>query len=129
MKITLAVFILFFLNSVLNAQQDSYGPHEGRLKKSNNYQIELVGCNNYLEFYLFDADTRAIDNSAIIGNVIFIYDGKSSLNKPLVHYGIDGYTAEIPSNTFLYCKPSFNVNGVIVTAKFENECQINANKK
>ena len=128
MKITITVFILLLFNSTLNAQQDDYGPHKGRLKKSGNYRIELIGCNNYLEFYLFDVDTQAIDNSSIIGNVIFIYDAKSSLNKPLMHYGIDGFTVQIPTNTFLYCKPSFNVNGVIVTAKFENDCQINANK-
>jgi hypothetical protein len=127
MKTTILIFVLFLFNSVLNAQ-DGYGPHRGRLKKSGNYQIELVGCANYLEVYLFDTDTQVIDNSSIIGNIIFIYDSKSSLSKPLVHYGLDGFTAQMPTNTFLYCKPSFNINGIIITAKFENECQINASK-
>ncbi|HXD93354.1 MAG TPA: hypothetical protein VNX01_09080 [Bacteroidia bacterium] len=128
MKTTILIFVLCLFNSTLNAQQDGYGPHKGRLKKSGNYQIELVGCINYLEVYLFDTDTQVIDNSSIIGNIVFIYDSKSSLSKPLVHYGLDGFTAQMPTNTFQYCKPSFNINGIIITAKFENECQINASK-
>jgi hypothetical protein len=36
---------------------------------------------------------------------------------------MDGFTAKITGNTFIYSKPSLDINGTfMVTEKFENEC-------
>ena len=118
-----------FSVQLANAQQSGIGPHGGRLKTVGNYKIELFGCDDHIEVYLFDRDTNAISNNNVSGNVEFFYNGQATLSRPLVHYGMDGFTAKIPVNTFLYSKPTFNMDeGVIVTEKFENECLINANK-
>lgn len=120
---------LVFVTQLLMAQQNGLGPHGGRLKSAGMYKIEIFGCDNYLEVYLFDVDTNAINNSNISGMVEFFYSGQAALISPLIRYGMDGFTAKIPVNTFLYCKPSFNINGeFIVTEKFENECLMNTGR-
>ena len=116
--VMLAVLFLY-----VEAQQSGFGPHGGRLKRTGNYQIELFGCDNYLEVYLFDRDTNAINNNDIKGTVVFYYSGEASLSSTLIRYGMDGFTAKIPTDTFLYCKPSFDIKGeYIISDKFENEC-------
>lgn len=123
------LILLILVTGVLKAQQDGLGPHGGRLKTVGNYKIELFGCDDYLEVYLFDGALNAINNNNLSGTVEFFYTGKATLSSPLVHYGMDGFTAKIPANTFLYSKPSFNMNGMfIVTEKFENECLMSAGK-
>lgn len=117
------ILSLFIVARFLHAQDNNLGPHGGRLKMVGDYKIELFGCDNYVEVYLFDRDTNAINNKDIIGSVSFYYKGDASLNSPLTRYGMDGFTARIPNNTFLYCKPSFDLNReFIITEKFENEC-------
>jgi len=51
-----------------------FGSDGGRLKKVGNYQIELFGCDDYIEVYLFDGDTNAVQNKDINGNVEFYYN-------------------------------------------------------
>lgn len=122
--------MLAFSVQVANAQQSGIGPHGGRLKPVGNYKIELFGCDDHIEVYLFDRDTNAISNNNITGAVEFFFSGQATLSSPLTHYGMDGFTAKIPSNTFLYSKPTFNMDGeTIITQKFENECLISADKK
>ena len=127
-KFIVFTLVLLSFTSLLKAQQKGFGPHGGRLKTVGGYKIELLGCDNYLEVYLFDKDTNAIDSKNINGNVEFFYTAQATLSSPLVQYGMDGFTAKISVNTFLYSQPSLNINGVIVTEKFENECLMNASK-
>lgn len=123
MKSIILLFALFLSLQPIKAQQSTLGPHGGRLKTAGNYKIELFGCDNYLEIYLFDRDSNTINNTGITGTIEFYYTGEATLSSTLVHYGMDGFTAKIPNNTFLYSKPSFNINGqFVLTEKFENEC-------
>ena len=123
LKIIFFATALCLLTQKLNAQQKGFGPHGGRLKTVGNYQIELFGCDDYIEVYLFDADTNADDNNDINGNVEFYYNQQSTLISMLARYGMDGFTSKIPINTFLYCKPALDIGGhIIVTERFENEC-------
>ena len=122
------VLIMFFFAAGLEAQS-GFGPHGGRLKTVDAYKIEVSGCDNYVEIYLFDSDTNAINNDHISGQVEFVYANEAVLISPLIHYGMDGFTAKIPKDTFLYSKPSLTVNGTfIVTEKFENECLMSADR-
>jgi len=128
-KKTVGIIFLIFFTQAFRAQQNGLGPHGGRLKSVGNYKLEVFGCDNYLEIYLYDRDTSAISNNDIVGNVEFYYNGSATLTSLLTKYGIDGFTAEIPVNTFIYSKPALDINGeIIVTEKFENECLLNAGK-
>jgi hypothetical protein len=125
---SISIALVFFVQ-VMQARQNGFGPHGGRLKTVGNYKIELFGCGNYLEIYLFDSDTDAINNNDITGNIEFFYANQTTLSSPLVRYGMDGFTAKIPVNAFSYSKPSFEDKGIfIVTEKFDNECIMNAGK-
>jgi hypothetical protein len=116
-------FLAFSLTA--SAQKDTLiGPHQGRLFKSGAYRLEVLGCNDYLEIYLYDSDREAILNYGIHGNVEFYYKGETYLNAPVVCYGEDGFTAKIASPDFLYAKVSLVVYGNFVYVKFENECSI-----
>jgi len=127
--ITKIITLLTFCTQIASAQQSSLGPHSGRLKTVGNYKIELFGCDDHIEVYLFDRDTNAISNNNVTGLVEFFFNGQETLSYPLVHYGMDGFTAKIPANTFLYSKPILNITGgAIVTEKFENECLMSAGK-
>ena len=123
MKTTILISILFLFALTANAQQSGLGPHGGRLKTEGNYKIELFGCENYLEVYIFDIDTEAVNNANIKGNVEFFYRDQATLSYPLVKYGMDGFTVKIPITTFFQCRVSLDINSeFIVTEKFDNEC-------
>ena len=125
MKICKLLFLLLAicLSQLVKAQQKGFGPHGGRLKNAGNYKIELFGCDDHLEIYLFDRDTNAINNNGITGTVEFYFSGSATLVSTLIHYGVDGFTAKIPAMTFIYSKPILNINRTfIVTEKFDNEC-------
>ena len=127
--VTKMIIMLVCFTQSANAQQNGIGPHGGRLKSIDNCKIELFGCDDHIEVYLFDRDTNAISNNNVTGAVEFFYSGQATLSCPLTRYGMDGFTAKIPANTFLYSKPMFNLDGgAIVTTKFENECLISAGK-
>ena len=123
MKRTYLGLILTLLFSLSFAQQSNLGPHGGRIKTAGKYKVELLGCDNYLEVYLYDADTNAVNNKEVTGSIEFYYNSEASLNSTLVRYGMDGFTARIPNNTFFYSKVTFDINGLLlVTEKFDNEC-------
>jgi hypothetical protein len=108
---------------VAQAQKTGFGSHGGRLKTTGNYKVELFGCDDHVEIYLFDRDTNAINNNDITGSVEFFFNGSATLVSTMARYGVDGFTAKIPSINFMYSKPSFNVHATfIVTEKFDNEC-------
>ncbi len=121
-KVIFLLIILTYAQSMV-AQQKGFGPHGGRLKSAGNYKIELFGCDDHLEIYLFDRDTNAINNNGIIGTVEFYFNGSTTLISTIARYGVDGFTARIPSMNFMYSKPALDINGTfIVTQKFDNEC-------
>ncbi|HWY37211.1 MAG TPA: hypothetical protein VNY73_01535 [Bacteroidia bacterium] len=113
--------ILFTLSSY--SQQDSaIGPHQGHLVRAGEYHIELLGCNDYMEIYVFDKDMGPIHNYGMTGDVKFYYTGETYLSSPLSYYGNDGFTAKIASTNFIYCRVSLDVFGKFINAKYENEC-------
>src|ERR1700758_3099831 len=98
-KQIITITFLFFLAQLLRAQQgNGLGPHGGMMKSIGDYKMEVLGCDDYLEVYLYDRDTNAVNNSKIVGNVEFYYNESAALVSSLVKYGIDGFTAKIPVN-------------------------------
>jgi hypothetical protein len=128
-RVIKTIIMLIFFIQTANAQQNGVGPHGDRLKTVGNYKIELFGCDDHVEVYLFDRDTNAISNNNISGTVEFFYSGQATQSTSLTRYGMDGFAAKIPANTFLYSKPILIVDGgATVTGKFDNECLMSAGK-
>ena len=77
MKTIVFIVALLFSLQVASAQQNGFGPHGGRLKTVGNYKLELFGCDDHIEVYLFDSDTNAINNKDISGTVEFFFNGSA----------------------------------------------------
>ncbi|MGZ3862184.1 MAG: hypothetical protein ACXVPN_11720 [Bacteroidia bacterium] len=105
-----------------NAQQDSlYGPHGGRIKQSQGYYLETLGCDNFMELYLYNQEMQPVFNSGISGTVKFYYDKKAPVYA-LQKYGIDGFTCKIESPDFFNYEVTMNLlDRLIITATY-NEC-------
>lgn len=119
--------ILFFLLLTLQlgvfAQVDTLrGPHGGRIHSYMDYRIEMVGCNDYLEIYLYNKVMDPLNNYGVLGDVKFYYPNEVYSSSPLVPYGADGFTAKIPSPIYYNSRVTMNFAGQALTAKFDNVC-------
>jgi len=121
---TLLISLFFLLVGLeIKAQDTLTGPHGGRMKITQGYRIEALGCDNYLEIYLFNEASEPIFNNGISGEVKFFYE-KKSLRSPLVKYGIDGFTGKIVSPDFSHYEITMNLlDKIIISASF-NECVV-----
>ena len=123
MKIILIALTFLSFNTQAQVQDTLTGPHGGRIKITQGYRIETVGCDNYLEVYLFNEDSDPIFNNGISGDVKFFYDKKTS-SASLKAYGIDGFTCRIESAEFSHYVVTMNLlDRMIISASF-NECVI-----
>jgi hypothetical protein len=97
------------------------GPHDGTMKRTGSYYIEMK--NGYSGFYtfLFDKKRKPVDNTEIACRVKFEFWDETTLNLQLKPYGKDGFSTESPAPEFYSCKIYFNVSGKQVSAEFENE--------
>ena len=121
-KILLIVLSLLFMTIQGKSQEKLTGPHGGRIKIDQGYKIETLGCENYLEIYLFNEVTEPIFNNGITGKVKFFYEGAKTTSEPIVKYGIDGFISPIKSADFFHYEVTLNIlERITVFADF-NEC-------
>ena len=122
-KTLITSLLILFICTEIKAQEAITGPHGGRMKVAHGYKIESLGCDNYIEIYLFNEETDPIFNNGVTGDVKFFYDNKT-INTPLTKYGIDGFSAKISSPDFSHYKVTLNLNdNKIISADF-NECVV-----
>lgn len=123
MKALLFSLLLFLAALPAFAQPDTtIGPHNGRVYSYTNYRIEAVGCNEFLEIYIYNKFMEPLNNFGAGGDIKFYYQNQTFISSPLTPYGSDGFTAKIPSNDFSYARLTLTIDGQPVTAKFGNEC-------
>jgi len=110
--------------SHMEAQTRLVGPHQGTLKAAGKYMIELFGCSDHMEIYVFTKDLQATSNVGITGEVQF-FDGKNTVVAQLVLYGRDGFAAKLPTTEFDSCSVGISMPDGRITAEFPSECPIN----
>ena len=121
MKNIISILFVLFISLSASAQDTLIGPHGGRIKIAQGYQIEALRCDNYIEIYLFNEVSDPIFNSEITGSVKFFYKDKA-VNTPLLKYGLDGFSGKITSPEFSHYVVTMNLmDRIIISAKF-NEC-------
>lgn len=108
----------------MKGQETKRGPHGGTLVPAGEYQVESLGCDEYLEIYIFDKYSDPLLNYGTSGEVKFFKGDNAATGVPLVLYGNDGFTAKFPDYTFSTYKVTLNIKGVTVTAKFNNSCSM-----
>ena len=126
MKIFLTIILAL---SICNANaQDTIsnisGPHGGRIKTIQNYNIEVLGTYHRVITYLFDKDLKPISNKGINGNILFFYADNASLNIKLKPYEINGFFAEISATDYYYCVVNLSIYGKTISSKFDNLSQL-----
>ncbi len=119
------LIILFFLiASLIQAQDTLRGPHKGVVAIAGDYRIESMGCNEYLEIYLYDKFMEPMLNSQMMGDVKYYKQNEVSTTAKLTAYANDGFTAKFPEYSFTEYKVTIVVQGVPYSAKFKNTCKI-----
>jgi hypothetical protein len=123
MKAILISYFLLFALTQTKAQEVLTGVHGGRIKIIEGYKIETLGCDNYLEIYLYNEASEPLFNNGISGSVKFFYENKN-LTYSVQPYGIDGFTCKIVSSDFSHYEVSLDLlNKLHLSASF-NECII-----
>jgi hypothetical protein len=123
MKTIFTSFLILFLCLETNAQEVLTGPHAGRMKIAQGYRIEALGCDNYMEVYLYNEANEPIFNNGISGEVSFFLE-KKTVKETLVAYGIDGFTCKITSPDFSHYIVTLDLlDKLIISASF-NECVV-----
>lgn len=118
------VGLLLTASSVVLAQEFERGPHNGFVATAGEYKIEALGCDEYLEVYLFDRWMSPLLNYGVSGEVQYLKPDGSGTAEKLVLYGNDGFTAKFPEYYFSSFKIVIAIKGVYVTARFKNECVV-----
>ena len=105
----------------LSTYQATTGPHGGKLKRAENYLIELKMFNADLYTYLLDQKLMPVGNKGISCEIKFFTPDSAYVNTVLKPFREDGFILE--SNTIVYqsCKVIFKVPGKSVSANFDNE--------
>lgn len=117
--------ILFFLSTdFIEAQDTLHGPHKGVIAVAGDYRIEAMGCNEYLEVYLYDKFMEPMLNYGMSGDVKYYKQTDVGTSEKLVYYANDGFTAKFPEYNFSYFKVTIFIKGAPFSAKFKNECLI-----
>jgi len=71
---------------------------------------------------------QPIHNYGVVGDVKFFLPDEVYSSVPLAYYGMDGFTAKIPSNDFFYYRITANISGQPISAKFNNECSMSVQR-
>lgn len=124
MKKAVLSIVLAVLAITAVSQELIRGPHGGSVAIIGEYRLEALGCDEYLEIYLYDKYMSPMLNYGSGGDVQFFKSDNVSTSEKLVLYGTDGFTAHFPEYYFQQFKVNIKVNGVIYTARFKNECVV-----
>jgi hypothetical protein len=118
------VCLLFCFSMGVRAQQNPLGPHRGTAVLSGKYYIEMLGCLDHLEVYVFDKQWESLSNVGLTGDVEFFGGAKTEL-ATLVCYGRDGFIARLPEGNFESFSVAVNLTEGRIKAEFMNECPLN----
>jgi len=121
-RIFITLTLLFGIG--VAAQTGKRGPHNGPVAVAGDYRIETIGCDEYLEIYLYDKFMGPLLNYGITGDVKFFKNDNAGIGAPIVLYGNDGFTAKFPEYYFSYYKVTVNIKDLTISARFNNECTI-----
>lgn len=122
-KLLLSVLILtgIILAYSFNTKQGTTGPHGGRLRQAEKYNIEMKVVHPNLYIYLLDQKLQPISNKGVSCEAkLFFYDN-TSVDVPLKPFGEDGFIMESGITDFHSCRITYNLYGKILSTRFENE--------
>jgi hypothetical protein len=125
MRPHLLFILLFFVTVGLvgHVITRNQGPHNGVVKRVDNYCIELKNVERKLFAYLLDAKLKAIPVKDITAEALFSFPDSTSMSISLKQDVDNAFTCEAPSD-FYACKISFNRQGKMISAIFSNTIRV-----
>jgi|ERR1035437_6922964 len=117
------------LNLLLtNKSQVTIGPHGGKVKKTENFNIEKIQSHENLYVFLLDNNFKPMSNKGITGEIRFYFLDKTTSDIPLKPFEADGFVVGINDTGYHSCRITFLISGKSISAKFDNESLIVLNK-
>lgn len=111
------VLYLVTMALVAHVTTRTQGPHEGILKRSGPYFIEMKEEGTKIYVYLLDKKLVAVNNKDVIGEVSVGFPDNTTQVIPLKPEKEDQFVCEVPQN-FSACKITFTVSGKNISARF-----------
>jgi hypothetical protein len=129
MRSILTSFIVFLIVS-LGAQEYKCKPNSCTYKEAGKYILELAACDNYLEIYVLDSQLKPAKINIITGFAEFSYMDETFLITYFTRFSNTNLIkAKIPGPGFYNCRVSLEIDGDLVNAFFDNECDLRAGIK
>lgn len=126
----LSVLLLFAIMNLLllNTSQVTIGPHGGKVKKAENFNIEKIQSPENLYTFLLDNNYKPISNKGVVGEVRFYYIDETTSDIPLIPFETEGFVVKMQENQYHSCRITFIISGKSISAKFDNESLIVSNQ-
>lgn len=119
------VLIAILLNLVwANKNQILIGPHGGKVKKAENFNIEKIQSHENLYAFLLDNNYKPISNKGVIGEIRFYFLDETTSDIPLIPFETEGFVVKMQDNSYHACRITFTISGKSISAKFDNESLI-----
>lgn len=115
----------FILGTVMFFSMDlpPQGPHEGIVKKSEGYYIEMKNDpDTVILAYLLSGKMKTISNKGITGSVKLFFSDTTAFDVKLNPITGDAFRARVTPG-FYGCKITFDVLGKEISARFEKQEQ------
>lgn len=119
-------FILLFCFTaalVAHVVTRNQGPHNGIVKRVDNYCIEMKSVDRKLFVYLLDKKLHTLSNRDMTAEAVFIFPDNTSMSITLKPDVDDAFTCEAPSD-YNSCKINFNRQGKTISAGFSNPVKV-----
>jgi hypothetical protein len=118
------IALLCILNS--NAQERSIEP-TCAIKKAGHYLVELAGCTNYIDIYLYDLKEKPVRGLELKGKAEFFYLDETCASSDFIQYErSNALRAEIPGPGFYNFKVSLIIRSDTISTYFDNTCDLRA---
>jgi hypothetical protein len=117
--------VLFFFTAALvgHVVTKNDGPHNGVVKRVDNYCIEMKNVEKKLFAYLLDKKLHTISNRDLTAEAVFSFPDSTSMSMSLKPDVDDAFTCEAPSD-FYACKININRQGKVISAIFPNTLKV-----
>jgi len=127
-NIIAGLLVFFFLNN--KAQVDLNETPGCTTKKAGHYLIELAGCNNYIDIYLYDLKGKQVRGIQVNGKAEFFYLDETCATSEFVQYErTNALRAVVPGPGFYNFKVTLLIKNDTISAYFDNSCDLRAQIK
>ena len=96
-------------------------------KKAGRYLVELAGCGNYVDIYLYTLREKPVRGTELKGKAEFFYLDESCARSEFIQYErTNSLRAEVPFPGFYNFKVTLIIQSDTISTYFDNTCDLRA---